>query len=155
MSEMTQSQVGVPAALVEMFNREIRNRVRSYAEGIVSEATLWAKWADEGRTDKNVREDADRHLDLTVATFALADQIPENPGGPVRFEGSAWVLSDVADAVLIGLIDRIRSIAFTSPVEYGQILELAERVKSRAAECSRIDRTYREGVEFLRAEPVA
>lgn len=146
MSESTQATLEVPAELVELFARKVRYRARSYAEGTASEAKNWAKWADEGRTDKNIREDADRHLDLTVATFAMADQVPDEPEGSVTFTGSAWVLSDVADAVLLELIDQARSVAFTSPVEYGEILELSDRVKSWAVECRRIDRTYSEAV---------
>ena len=134
---MSEATIEVPADLVESFHRQIRNRVVSYAEGAASEGKSWSRRTGAPSV---MREDLDRHLRLSLAAVALSDQIDSEAKGKASFTGDAWVLSDVADAVLMETIDRARTVAFESPVEYDDVRDLAALVAGWSVTCERLDR---------------
>ena len=108
---MNTATLEVPTELIEAFKRETRSKAKCYAEGSADEIRIWGKRIEEGREIEDGRVDVDRHLALSTAALELAEQTGEVNGELVRFTGSAWVLSDVADNMLIAMIDEARNVA--------------------------------------------
>lgn len=145
----TEATVEVPAELVEQFAAKVRAQAKSYAEGAAKEAALWERWGNDGKTDgmgRADRVDVDRHLALSTAAMDIADQVGMPDGNPAAFTGSAWVLSDAAEALLVELCEEVKDVAFISPVEHKKVQRLTDRINLWAAECERIDSAGGEAV---------